>query len=130
MYVTIARNASYWRPTLFTRRQPVFILSLAMIFSDEEMAIIEQRNLYDMPIMDRPYHPLHGKDAFEWQQIQALPVGVLTYLHRTQRTMEIAYYHNDFDAEAGERQLRKGLETLKGVMTSSKETDRSDQFEL
>ena len=105
-------------------------MAVRIAFSEEEYAAIRQRNLYDLPIMDRPFHPLRGLLQEDWQEIQALHVGLLVHLHDTGRSMEVSYYNNDFDAESGERQLRRGLETLKGIITGSRETDRVDEFEL
>jgi hypothetical protein len=128
MRITIQRyKTKYW--TGFLKRKPVFVLALHVILSEEELAAIKQRNLYDLPFMDRPYHELWG-DYDTWKEIQALPVGLLVHLHHTQRALQIGLYHNDFDAEAGERQLRRGLEALKAVIAGSQETDRIDEFEL
>lgn len=130
MRVTIQRYAINRRAGFLQRRTLAFVLAIKVIFTDEEYAAIRQRNLYDLPIMDRPFHPLWRKSQDEWKEIQALPVGLLVHLHETGRSSELAYYGNDFDAESGERQLRKGLETLKAIITGSRETNRSEEFEL
>ena len=130
MRLTISRYVAQRKAGFLQRRRPVYVLAVRIAFSEEEYAAIRQRNLYDLPIMDRPFHPLRGLLQEDWQEIQALPVGLLVHLHETKGTMEIGYYHNDFDAESGERQLRKGLETLKAIITGSRETDRVDEFEL
>ena len=130
MRVTISRYAATRKAGFLQRRRPVFVLAIKVIFSDEEYSAIRSRNLFDLPVMDRPFHPLWGRSEEEWKEIQALPVGILVHLHETKGMMEIAFYANDFDAESGERQLRRGLETLKAIITGSRETDRVDEFEL
>ena len=130
MRVTISRYQATRKAGFLHRRKLVYVLAIRLVFSDEEMGAIKSRNLFDLPVMDRPFHPLWRKNEEEWKEIQALPVGLLVHLHETQRMMEVGYYANDFDAESGERQLRRGLETLKAIITGSRETDRVDEFEL
>jgi hypothetical protein len=124
--LSISNTHSLEKPSFFSRALLTYTLALSAVLSDEELASIEQKNIYNRVIYEPPWHPMWGVP--EGELPPALLVYNLVQLHETGTHAAIAYFDNDHDANIGEGKLRKGLEELKQILTLRR--PGFDEFEL
>jgi hypothetical protein len=121
--LSISNTHSLEKPGFFSRALLTYTLALSAVLSDEELAAIEQKNIYNRVIYEPPPHPL-----WQTEEPPAFLVYNLVQLHKTGAHAAIAYFDNDHDANIGEGKLRKGLEELKQIITLRRPS--FDEFEL
>jgi hypothetical protein len=122
----ITNTHSLEKPGFFSRALLTYTLALSAVLSDEELAAIEQKNIYNRVIYEPPPHPLW--QVAEDEDPPAFLVFNLTQLHETGAHAAIGYFNNDHDANIGEGNLRKGLEELKQILSLRRPS--FDDFEL
>jgi hypothetical protein len=114
------------KPGILSRAILTYTLALSVVLSDEELATIEQKNIYNRVIYEPPWHPLWRVP--EEEDPPAFLVFHLVQLHQAQSMAAIGYFSDDHEATLGEGKLRKGLEELKQIITLSRRS--YDEFEL
>jgi hypothetical protein len=124
--LSISNTHSLEKPGLFSRAILTYTLALSVVLSDEELAAIEQKNIYNRIIYEPPWHPLWH--VSEDDDPPAFLVYNLVQLHETGTHAAVAYFSDDHEANIAEGKLRKGLEELKQILSVQRPS--FDEFEL
>jgi hypothetical protein len=124
--VSIANTHAVQKSGLFGRAILTYTLALGVVLSDQELAAIAHKNIYNRVIYEPPWHP-HWRIP-EDDEPPAFLVYHLVQIHEAQSLAAIAYFDNDHDSAIGEGKLRKGLEELKEILTLTRRP--YDEFDL
>lgn len=99
-------------------KKPSYAVRLTIVFSEEELAIIKHRKLKD--------YPLYSYDMFEDGEIVGLPIGLFMDGRPAVRSFDNLVNAKAFEAELKE----KHLPALRSLLDASRETGKTDTFEL
>lgn len=126
MKVVVANHYNVQRPSLFSRAILTYYLVLSIVLSDEELAIIEQRNLYDLLIYQPPEHPRWKLP--EDEKPAPFLVKHLVQLHYEREYVIVGYYADDHALALANDKLRGSLEEFKKILARPRSS--FDEYEL
>lgn len=114
------------KPGVFSRAILIYTMALGISFTEEELAIIEQRSLYDRLIFTPPRHPIwrlpDGEDP------PSLFLSNLVEMHQAGVLAAVGYFADDGQAALHELRLRKALADLKTILAAPRRP--YDEFDL
>lgn len=126
MRVIITNTHAVEKPGFFGRARLTYTLALGVQLTEFELVAIDQKNLYARVIFEPPPNPMWG--LREDEDVPCFLVHHLVELHDSGTIAAVGYFSNDHDAHLGESKLRKSLEQLKEILTTTR--SERDEYEL